>query len=160
MFKTQIILQNLKIKILYQYIGKNISKLLSKYYFFPTVFFVYSCAPQSNETIKIVNIFCKTSGQNIIENNKTFTIKSDANFFKSYEKINDKKFNNANLIIQSNIKSRGGYSLNLNKIVENKIYFFEITPPEKTPTITVINYPYCEIELNIIPNNLEVIIER
>ena len=156
----QIILQNLKIKILYQHIGKNVSKLLNKYYFFPIIFFLYSCTPQSNETIKVINIFCKTSGQNIIENNKNFITKSDANFFKSYEKINDKKFSNSNFIVQSDEKRRGGYSLNLNKIVRNKIYFFETSPQERTATIAVINYPYCEIELNIIPNNLEVIIER
>ena len=156
----QIILQNLKIKILYQYIGKNISKLFSKYYFFSIVFFLYSCTPQSNEAIKVVNIFCKTSGQNIIENNKNFINKSDDNFFKSYEKINDKKFSNANFIVQSDEKRRGGYSLNLNKIVGSKIYFFETTPPERTATIAVMNYPYCEIELNIIPKNLEVIIEK
>ena len=134
--------------------------MFSKYYFFSIVFFLYSCAPQSNEAIKVVNIFCKTSGQKIIENNKTFTIKSDANFFKSYEKINDKKFSNSNFIVQSDEKGGGGYSLNLNKIVGNKIYFFETTPPERTATIAVMNYPYCEIELNIIPKNLEVIIEK
>jgi len=156
----QIILQNLKIKILYQHIGKNVSKLLNKYYIFSIIFFLYSCTPQSNETIKVINIFCKTGGQNIIENNKNFITKSDANFFKSYEKINGKKFSNSNFIVQSDEKRRGGYSLNLNKIVGNKIYFFETSPQEKTATSTVINYPYCEIELNIIPNNLEVIIER
>jgi hypothetical protein len=62
--------------------------------------------------------------------------------------------------VQSDEKRRGGYSLNLNKIVGNKIYFFETSPQERTATIAVINYPYCEIELNIISNNLEVIIER
>ena len=134
--------------------------MLNKYYIFSIIFFLYSCTPQSNETIKVINIFCKTSGQNIIENNKNFINKSDANFFKSYEKINGKKFSNSNFIVQSDEKRRGGYNLNLNKIVGNKIYFFETSPQEKTATSTVINYPYCEIELNIITNNLEVIIER
>ena len=134
--------------------------MLNKYYFFPIIFFLYSCTPQSNETIKVINIFCKTSGQNIIENNKNFITKSDANFFKSYEKINNKKFSNSNFIIQSDEKRRGGYSLNLNKIVGNKIFFSETSPPEKSMSTANINYPYCEIELNIIPNNLEVIIEK
>ena len=48
----------------------------------------------------------------------------------------------------------------ISPIVGNKIYFFETSPQERTATIAVMNYPYCEIELNIIPNNLEVIIER
>jgi hypothetical protein len=149
-----------KIRILYQYIGKNFSNLLNKYFFFLIIFFFNSCVQQTSEVIKVINIYCKTNPQNIFENNVNFIIKSNSDFLKSHEKINNKKFNNSNLIVQASEKRSGGYSLHLNRIVGNKLYFFETPPFEKTATITVINYPYCEIELNKISENLEIIFEK
>ena len=134
--------------------------MFSKYYFFSIVFFLYSCAPQPNETIKVINIICDTNNKNIIENDKIFISKNNNDFLNAYEKIDNKKLNYLNLIIQSDRKTWGGYYLNLNKVVGNKIFFFETSPPEKSLSTANINYPYCEIELNIIPKNLEVIIEK
>jgi hypothetical protein len=152
--------RNLKIKILYQHIGKNVSKLLNKYHFLFIPLFLYSCAKEPYETIKVVNIFCNTTSQNVVENNKNFISKRNSDFLKSYEKIIEKKFSNSNLIVQSDEKRRGGYSLNLNKIIGNKIYFLETSPQERTASIAVMNFPYCEIELNIIPENLEITLEK
>jgi hypothetical protein len=152
--------RNLKIKILYRHIGKNVSKLLNKYHFLFIPFFLYSCVKEPYENIKVINIFCKTTSQNVVENNKNFISKRNSDFLKSYGKIIEKKFSNSNLIVQLDEKRRGGYSLNLNRIIENKIYFLETSPQERTASIAIMNFPYCEIELNIIPENLEIIFEK